>query len=146
MTPAFIGLGSNLDNAKQHILGAIDALSKLPETTLTHCSSLYITAPFGVTDQPDFINAVVKLTTRLTPHPLLQQLLAIENTHGRIREKRWGPRTLDLDMLTFGDHIINDSKLTLPHLGILARTFVLAPLLECTLSPQKTAHKTIRYL
>ena len=130
MTVAYIGLGSNLDNPAEQITVAMDELSVLPETSLVRCSSLYRSAPLGPQDQPDFINAVVKLQTGLTADKLLEQLQQIEKTHGRIRTVHWGPRTLDLDLLLFGNMRIKTENLTVPHPHIAERGFVLSPLLE----------------
>lgn len=130
MTTAYIGLGSNLDSPCQHIVAAFAALAALPATALTRRSSLYKSKPVGPRDQADFINAVAELETGLLPLALLDGLQAIENRHGRARGRRWGPRTLDLDLLLYGAEMINSERLTVPHPEMLKRAFVLAPLVE----------------
>jgi 2-amino-4-hydroxy-6-hydroxymethyldihydropteridine diphosphokinase len=128
---AYIGLGSNLDNPRRHVRSAITQLAALPYTHLTVQSSLYRSEPMGPADQPDYINAVAAIDTLLTPYALLDALLGIERLHGRVRSAtRWGPRTLDLDILIYGDRVIDDVRLTVPHPGIAQRAFVLHPLAE----------------
>ena len=126
----YIGLGSNLQNPKAQLERAILQLKALANTTLIQHSSFYQTQPVGPQDQPDFINAVVKLNTTLSPQDLLTALQAIENKQQRVRTRRWGARTLDLDILLYGDQTVNTPTLTIPHLHILDRDFVLIPLLE----------------
>ena len=128
----YVGLGSNLDNPIQQIKQALLALNQLPQTTLLTHSSLYHSAPLGP-PQPDYINAVVALRTQLSPLALLNQLQLIETQQGRIRlaQQRWGPRTLDLDILLYDNKQSSDPVLTLPHPGLYQRTFVLYPLYEC---------------
>lgn len=130
MTVAYIGLGSNLDDPSAHLERALHELDALPATRLTARSPLYRTAPVGLTDQPEFINAVAALSTTLPPHELLNALLAIEQAHRRVRAVRWGPRTLDLDLLLYGDSMLNDAVLTLPHPRLHERAFVLYPLAD----------------
>lgn len=126
---AYVALGSNLGDSRQHLLDAIEALAALPHTEVTARSRIYRTPPWGVTDQPDFLNAVVALETALEPHDLLDALLAIERAAGRQRNgERWGPRTLDLDVLHVAGRAIDDERLTLPHPHIADRAFVLLPL------------------
>lgn len=128
---AYVALGSNLGDSRQHLLDAIKALAALPHTEVTARSRIYHTPPWGVTDQPDFLNAVVALETALEPHDLLGALLAIERAAGRQRNgERWGPRTLDLDLLHVADRTVNDERLTLPHPHIADRAFVLLPLYD----------------
>ena len=128
---AYVALGSNLGDSRQHLLDAIEALAALPHTEVTARSRVYRTPPWGVTDQPDFLNAVVALETALEPHDLLDALLAIERAAGRQRNgERWGPRTLDLDLLHVADRTVNDERLTLPHPHIADRAFVLLPLYD----------------
>ncbi|KGM05795.1 2-amino-4-hydroxy-6-hydroxymethyldihydropteridine pyrophosphokinase [Methylophaga thiooxydans] len=126
----YIGLGSNLDNPQTQIKTAIDDIAQLAQTTLVQTSSLYKSPPMGPQDQPDYINAVVSLDTHLSAHALLDALQAIEQSHGRIRKRHWGERTLDLDILLFADQVINDERLNVPHPGISDRPFVLYPLAE----------------
>ncbi len=130
MTIVYIGLGSNMDSPRQHITTAIEAFGEIQSTHIKKVSSLYRSKPVGPQDQNDYINAVVELETTLTPLDLLDKLQAIENEHGRVRNERWGPRTLDLDILMFGDAIINNERLTIPHPEMTNRSFVLMPLAE----------------
>ena len=128
---SYIGLGSNLDNPELQLDTALGALDDIPETRLVRNSSFYRSAPLGSSDQPDFINAVALLDSSLTAGQLLVRLQTIENRQGRVRgSQRWGPRTLDLDLLLYGSRIIEEPELTVPHPGIRHRNFVLAPLLE----------------
>ncbi|MCA1798174.1 MAG: 2-amino-4-hydroxy-6-hydroxymethyldihydropteridine diphosphokinase [Xanthomonadaceae bacterium] len=128
---AFVALGSNLDEPRVHVLRALAELSELPQTRCTGHSSLYSSAPLGPVDQPAFVNAVARLETQLEPRELLDALLGIERTHGRSRDgARWGPRTLDLDLLLYGERQIDEPGLTVPHPGLTARAFVLYPLAE----------------
>ena len=131
VTRCYIGLGSNLDNPARQVAIAINQLAQLPQTQLVRASSLYRSAPMGPQDQPDYINAVVCLDTCLNAESLLQQLLHIEQSHGRIRgPQRWTARTLDLDILLYGQEVIRSQVLTIPHPGIAERNFVLYPLQE----------------
>jgi 2-amino-4-hydroxy-6-hydroxymethyldihydropteridine diphosphokinase len=134
MIIVYIGLGSNLGgdlaSPKQNITSAIDALGEIQSTQMISASSLYESKPVGPQDQADYINAVVKLETDLDAAELLDSLQAIENDHGRERKQHWGPRTLDLDILLFGDQIIHNESLTIPHSEICNRPFVLVPLAE----------------
>lgn len=128
---AFIGIGSNLDDPVQQVRSAIAALARISGSRLVRHSSLYRSAPMGPPDQPDYINAVAELETMLDPRVLLAELHAIERQHGRIRgAQRWGPRTLDLDILIYGTLCSADADLTIPHAGIADRAFVLHPLYE----------------
>jgi 2-amino-4-hydroxy-6-hydroxymethyldihydropteridine diphosphokinase len=128
--PAYIGLGSNLDRPIEQLRAGLTALAALPETTLERCSAFYLTAPVGRLDQPDFINAVCRLRTALTPAVLLHSLLDIEAAHGRRRVETGGPRTLDLDLLLYGERSCRMPGLTLPHPRLHERAFVLYPLHE----------------
>ncbi|GLQ97368.1 2-amino-4-hydroxy-6-hydroxymethyldihydropteridine diphosphokinase [Dyella mobilis] len=128
---AYVALGSNLGDSRRHLLDAMTALAELPSTELLLRSHLYRTPPWGVHDQPDFLNAVVALETSLPPHELLDALLGIERAAGRERQgERWGPRTLDLDLLHVAGEAVDDERLTLPHPHIAQRAFVLLPLNE----------------
>lgn len=135
---AFIGLGSNLEDPESQVKTALRELAELPETNWLEASSLYRSAPLQAeevsTAQPDYINAVAALDTRLEPWALLDQLQALENRHGRLREEHWGPRTLDLDLLLYGEAQIHDQRLTVPHPGLYERNFVLYPLAELVAS------------
>ena len=130
MTIAYIGLGSNMKSPKQQIKSAIKSIEEIAAIQVLSVSSLYKSKPIGPQNQDDYINAVAKIDTDLMPHELLECMQGIENEQGRIRKERWGPRTLDLDILMFGDEIIKDDKLTIPHSDIENRSFVLAPLAE----------------
>jgi 2-amino-4-hydroxy-6-hydroxymethyldihydropteridine diphosphokinase len=129
---AYIGLGSNLSNPKQQLLQALEELRHLPETTLETHSSLYRSDPVGPPGQPDYINAVVLLKTCLSPLTLLDELQALEQGHNRVRKIHWGPRTLDLDILLYGDRTIKTDRLSVPHPFMPERNFVLYPLAEIT--------------
>ncbi len=133
MIRAYVALGSNLGNPVQTVEDAIDAMAALRGSLLKAISSLYRTAPVGLKRQPDFINAVVAIDTRLGPRDLLDELFALEARFGRVRDPgsvRNAPRTLDLDLLLHGDAVIDDPALTLPHPRMHERAFVLAPLAE----------------
>lgn len=128
MTRAFVALGSNLGDSRQQVLDAVEALNALPGTRVLQRSSLYLTPPWGVREQPAFVNAAVALDTALSPHQLLDALLQIETAAGRVRAQRNGPRTLDLDVLHVDGVQLNDERLTLPHPRLAERAFVLLPL------------------
>lgn len=134
MLPAercYIGLGANLVEPVAQLQAAVTALGQLPETELVQVSRFYSSKPMGPQDQPDYVNAVAALNTRLTPLALLHALQQIELAHGRQRKaERWGPRTLDLDILLFGMQQIDHPELTVPHYGMRLREFVLYPLAE----------------
>jgi len=127
---AFIGLGSNLEDPRSQLQRAFAELDGLPETRLVAHSSLYRSAPLGYPDQPEFVNAVAKVATALTPQALLQALLQIEHEHGRERTFRNAPRTLDLDVLLYDDTQLHEHGLTIPHPQMHLRAFILQPLLE----------------
>lgn len=130
MNKAYIALGANLGDPANTIRAAFGALSNLPESRVVHCSSLYRTAPVGIINQPDFVNAVVELETTLAPESLLDALLDVEQRFGRIRAEKNGPRALDLDLLLFNDQLLDLPRLTLPHPRLHLRAFVLYPLAE----------------
>lgn len=134
MLPAercYIGLGANLVEPVAQLQAAVTALGQLPETELVQVSRFYSSKPMGPQDQPDYVNAVAALDTRLTPLALLHALQQIELAQGRQRKaERWGPRTLDLDILLFGMQQIDHPELTVPHYGMRLREFVLYPLAE----------------
>lgn len=129
---AFIGLGANVGDAAATLRTAFDELAGLPQTRLLRASRLYRTPAWGVEAQPDFVNAVAALETRLAARELLEALLETERRHGRDRhrEQRWGPRTLDLDLLLYGAAQIDEPGLHVPHPHLHRRGFVLVPLLE----------------
>jgi 2-amino-4-hydroxy-6-hydroxymethyldihydropteridine diphosphokinase len=130
MIRAYIALGSNLGNPMVTVDAAIEAMATLRGSLLKAMSSLYRTAPVGLKHQPDFINAVVAVDTRLPARTLLDELFALEAHFGRERSIRNAPRTLDLDLLLYGDLVQDDPVLTLPHPRMHGRAFVLAPLAE----------------
>ncbi len=130
--PAYIGIGSNLAAPVGQVRRAIAALGGLPGTRLVVASRLYRNPPLDHSDQPEFVNAVAGLLTRLAPPALLAGLLGIEAAQGRRRDAatRWGPRTLDLDLLAYGERTVAEPGLTVPHPGVAGRNFVLLPLNE----------------
>ncbi len=131
MTRVYIAVGSNLSDPVTQANNAIEALTKLPKSRFIAASSLYSSTPMGPQNQPDYINAVVAVDTELTPLELLDCTQAIELEQGRVRkDERWGPRTLDLDIVLFGNEIIDSERLTVPHYGMRVREFVLYPLEE----------------
>lgn len=126
---AYVGLGANLGDPRTQLVAAISALGRLPHTQLEAQSAFYRSAPWGITEQPEFINAVVRIITRLSARELLQGLLEIEKEAGRRRGGRqWGPRLLDLDILLFAEELIDEADLVVPHPRMAERNFVLAPL------------------
>ncbi len=136
MTDVFVGLGSNLADPAAQLGRAIAELAALPNTTLVAQSPFYASKPVGPQDQPDYVNGAAWLNTSLTPHVLLDHLQNIEQAHGRERLQHWGPRTLDLDVLLFGQQTLNDDRLTVPHAQLSQRDFALQPLLD--LNPKLT--------
>ncbi|HEX5765209.1 MAG TPA: 2-amino-4-hydroxy-6-hydroxymethyldihydropteridine diphosphokinase [Woeseiaceae bacterium] len=129
--PAYVGIGSNLDDPASQVRKAFAALQRLPQSGFARCSPFYRSAPMGPSDQPDFVNAVAVILTKLGPHELLRELQAIEQAHGRRREARqWGPRIVDLDLLLMGQVVIEEPGLQIPHPGIAQRNFVLFPLAD----------------
>lgn len=136
MAQAFIAIGANLGHPPDQIAAALDALARVPESALVRSSAVYRSRPMGPADQPDYANAVAWIRTALEPLPLLDELLAIERCHGRVRAAglRNGPRRLDLDLLLYDDRIVREPRLGVPHPGLHLRDFMLLPLLE--LAPQ----------
>lgn len=133
MKQVFIGVGSNLADPEQQIRHAVLALKSIENTQFIQSSSLYFSRPMGPQDQPDYMNAVVELSTNLSPLALLDQLQKIETQAGRVRKgDRWGARILDLDIIIFADQVINSQRLIVPHYGMKEREFVLIPLAEIT--------------
>ncbi len=129
---AYIGIGSNLNEPIQQVELALIELQNLVDTSLVKRSTLYRSFPLGSANQPDYINAVAVLNTDLSTIELLNQLQAIENKQGRVRSgEKWGPRTLDLDILLYDNQQIETERLSIPHPGIYERAFVLYPLYEC---------------
>lgn len=142
MPICYIGLGSNLNNPPQQIAHALQAIDALPESQRLQTSSLYHTKPVGPQDQPDFVNAVTKISTELTPRALLQQLQAIERQQGRRPSYRWGPRVIDLDILLYGEQTIHEPDLIIPHPRMWERAFVMDPLSELMDPPYSTEHQS----
>nr|WP_321275191.1 2-amino-4-hydroxy-6-hydroxymethyldihydropteridine diphosphokinase [uncultured Vibrio sp.] len=137
MITAYIAVGSNLADPVSQAKQAIEALKTLPESKFVKSSQLYSSTPMGPQNQPDYINAVVAIETNLTPLQLLDRTQAIEQEQGRVRkDERWGPRTLDLDIVLYGNEVINSERLTIPHYGMKEREFVLYPLAEIAPSLQ----------
>ncbi|EPS1774766.1 2-amino-4-hydroxy-6-hydroxymethyldihydropteridine diphosphokinase [Klebsiella aerogenes] len=135
MTLVYIAIGSNLASPLEQVNAAIRALADIPDSRVVSVSSLYRTPPLGPQDQPDYLNAAVALETSLAPEALLYHTQRIELQQGRVRKaERWGPRTLDLDIMLFGDAIINSERLTVPHYDMKNRGFMLWPLFE--IAPQ----------
>lgn len=127
---AYIGLGSNLDDPVCQVRRACDELAAIPDSRLLAVSPLYRSDPVGPPGQPDYINAVAGLSTGLSAEQLLDALQAIEQAHGRVRHERWGARTLDLDLLLYGDSVIATDRLSVPHPYLGERAFVLYPLAD----------------
>ena len=131
MTLVYIALGSNLASPLEQAQAAIRALGEIPHSRVVAVSSFYRTPPLGPQDQPDYLNAAVALETALPPETLLDHTQRIELQQGRVRKaERWGPRTLDLDIMLFGDAVINSERLTVPHYDMKNRGFMLWPLFE----------------
>ncbi len=130
MAQVFVGLGSNLSDPVKQVNRALRSLGELAQTRLVRCSKLYGSAPQGPQDQPDFVNAVCLLETQLTPMDLLLALQGIEQTQGRVKKRHWGERLIDLDILLFDGLTISLPELTIPHVEIANRDFVLVPLFE----------------
>lgn len=130
MKRVFLGLGSNLGDRYDNLQQAIRLISSNSEINLVNSSSIYETKPFGYLEQPNFLNMVIEIKTTLNANELLKTLLNIEKNLGRIRGKRWGPRIIDIDILLYGDDIIDSEELKVPHPYISERLFVLIPLNE----------------
>lgn len=131
MTIAYIALGSNLASPLEQVNAALKAIADIPDSRIVAVSSFYRTPPLGPQDQPDYLNAAVALDTALAPEELLNYTQRIERQQGRERKaERWGPRTLDIDIMLFGDKIISTERLTVPHYDMKNRGFMLWPLFE----------------
>ena len=131
MTLAYIALGSNLASPLEQVNAAVQALGAIPQSRIVAASSFYRTPPLGPQDQPDYLNATVVLETALDAEALLDNTQRIELQQGRVRKaERWGPRTLDLDIMLFGNEVINTDRLTVPHYDMKNRGFMLWPLFE----------------
>ncbi|MDM4533747.1 2-amino-4-hydroxy-6-hydroxymethyldihydropteridine diphosphokinase [Klebsiella oxytoca] len=131
MTLAYIAIGSNLASPLEQVNAAVNALAEIPDSRVISVSSFYRTPPLGPQDQPDYLNAAVALETSLAPEALLDHTQRIEQQQGRTRKaERWGPRTLDLDIMLFGEEVLNTPRLTVPHYDMKNRSFMLWPLFE----------------
>jgi len=131
LNKVYLGLGSNLCDPAKQIYAAYDLISQVVDTCIIAKSGLYTSPPMGPPDQPDYVNAVVAITTNLSPHRLMKKLQAIEDQQGRTRDGiRWGSRIVDLDILLYGEQEIATADLTIPHAGLSERAFVLYPLQE----------------
>ncbi len=130
MPLAYIGLGSNLEQPDQQVMQALSELNEIDGCRLRAASELYGSTPVGPAEQPDYVNAAASLETQLSPIQLLDALQAIENNHHRVRDLRWGPRTLDLDLLLYDNQTIESERLTVPHPRLQERNFVLYPLAD----------------
>ena len=137
MTRVWLAIGSNLASPLQQVNAALAALAQIPDTRVVTVSAFYRTPPLGPQDQPDYLNAAVALETALEPEALLDHTQRIELQQGRVRkDERWGPRTLDLDIMLFGDRVMNTPRLTVPHYDMKNRGFMLWPLFE--IAPELT--------
>lgn len=128
LTKIFLGLGSNLGESSINIFEAVEQLNAEPNIQNIKLSPLYLSPPMGPQDQPDFINAVLRAETSFTPSKLLERIKLIEKGMGREAGLRWGPRIIDIDILLYGEQIIHTDKLSIPHIGLSERSFVLYPL------------------
>jgi len=152
VTLAYVGIGSNLGDPRAQVLAAFQELDRLPHTRVVKRSSLWRSAPVGYADQPDFINAVAEIETSLSPDEILVQLKSMEARHGRERSFANAPRTLDLDLLLFGNTTLDTPTLRIPHPRMHERAFVLKPLLEMApevvipgIGPAKTSIEKISF-
>ena len=143
---ACVALGSNLDDPRVQVERGFAALAALPRTALSARSRSYRTPPWGLVEQPDFINAAARLETTLTPRELLDALLAIEARAGRVRGARNGPRILDLDLLLYGERVIDEPDLVVPHPRLHERAFVLLPLADVAPELKVPGHGRVRDL
>ncbi|MCR4291040.1 MAG: 2-amino-4-hydroxy-6-hydroxymethyldihydropteridine diphosphokinase [Candidatus Scalindua sp.] len=130
MTKVYAGLGSNLGNKRENIISAIDRIDAYEEICVKEKSDFYNTTPVGGPPQPDYVNCVIGLETEIEPHTLLKEFKEIEIELGRKPGVRWGPRIVDIDILLYGDRIVNDHNLKIPHERMHERVFVLGPLYE----------------
>ncbi len=127
---AFLGLGSNLGDPLDHLQQAVDLLHDDPLTTVLDVSSVYLTTPVGGPEQDDYLNLAVRVATRRSPHGLLRRCQAVEAALHRVRAERWGPRTIDVDLLLYGSRVVRTRRLEVPHPRLTERAFALVPLLE----------------
>ncbi|HET9033434.1 MAG TPA: 2-amino-4-hydroxy-6-hydroxymethyldihydropteridine diphosphokinase [Dokdonella sp.] len=144
---AFVGLGGNLGDPVAQIESALKALDQSPQTRLIRHSGFYRTPPWGITEQAEFVNAVAEIETTLSPFQLLRELLRIEVEAGRLRdETRWGPRLIDLDLLLYGESMIDEDNLRVPHPRMAERAFVMVPLAELEPSLSLPEHGVVSAL
>ncbi len=143
MAKVFLSLGSNMGDRLNYLERAFNELAANPQITIVDQSSVYETKPVGYLDQDDFLNMVVAIATRLSPHELLDYIQEVELRLGRKRDKHWSPRTIDIDILIFGEEIIEDERLTIPHKLMHERVFVLLPLYEIYQGPIPGVEQTI---
>ncbi len=143
---AYLGLGSNLGDRLANLQDGVRSLDARPGITVVRSSRVYETDPVGGPPQPEYLNAVVEVETSLAPRELLDACRAVEDDLDRVREERWGPRTIDVDVLTYGDEEIDEPDLTIPHPRMHERGFVLAPLLELTPDPPLPGGRRIETL
>jgi 2-amino-4-hydroxy-6-hydroxymethyldihydropteridine diphosphokinase len=132
LNQVYLGIGSNKNHPYFRINTVLKQISRLKTTSIIKRSSLYVTKPLGPQAQPDFINSVIEITTNLSPMELLYELQHLEKLHNRKKTKRWGPRSMDIDILIYNKLIMNTDKLVIPHPGLKYRDFVLVPLYEIT--------------
>lgn len=130
MIDVYLGLGSNIGDREQQLQSTVERLDQVTGIHVQHMSSMYETKPVGYVEQPDFLNVCLHIKTTLSPEALLHQCLRIEKELHRVREVRWGPRTIDIDVLLYGDEIIESEQLIVPHPRMTARAFVMIPLNE----------------
>lgn len=135
MTTAYLGLGANLGDRLANLQRAVDLLAEVSGLRVARSSRVYETEPVGGPEQPEYLNAVVEVETDLAPHDLLEACLSVETRMGRVRAEPWGPRTIDVDVLTYGDETIDEPDLVVPHPRMHERGFVLVPLAELTADP-----------
>ncbi|MGI0118900.1 2-amino-4-hydroxy-6-hydroxymethyldihydropteridine diphosphokinase [Zooshikella sp. RANM57] len=146
MISSYIALGSNLDEPLTHIISGLQGIQQLPDTEVEAVSGLYSTPPLGPAGQQNYLNAVAKINTSLQPLALLDALQSIEQQQGRKRLVRWGPRTLDLDILLYGNQVINHERLVVPHVEMSNRGFVLLPLADIAKDLVLPSGTTVRQL
>ena len=135
MTTAYLGLGANLGDRLANLQRAVDLLAEVSGLRVARSSRVYETEPVGGPEQPEYLNAVVEVETDLAPHDLLEACLSVETRMGRVRAEPWGPRTIDVDVLTYGDETVDEPDLVIPHPRMHERGFVLVPLAELTADP-----------
>jgi 2-amino-4-hydroxy-6-hydroxymethyldihydropteridine diphosphokinase len=146
MTSAYVGLGSNVGDREANLHQAVEWLRKADGVDIIRVSSIYETTPVGYLEQPDFLNAVVEIKTTLSPPELLAVTKSIEREQQRVRQVRWGPRTIDLDILLYGDAEVEEDNLRLPHPEVGNRAFVLVPLAEIAPSKRLPSGRTVANL